>query len=488
MKIAYHAINGTGLGHLMRLSAVAMAVRAQAPETQQLLLTQGTYGEWLRRLPLPILGLPLTDQGPWASLDRRVRTLTQETATRLLRRALLELAPDWTVFDTHAPKGLPGKLREKGLRTALVLRLGTPEALARALERAGEFDRLFFPHDPAELPEAARSAGVAVGPIVFPGDVSAEAQQAARARFGLASDYVLVTPGSGGYGPLAEAFVDRAVARALDFARPRGLQVAAVLGPYASVRSLAPDAVRITDAPDMQALLAGAALVVGHAGYNTTQEVRRTGVRALLVPLPRKTEDQARHLAPLLLRKRLATVALDAPDADWDRAIQRAMSLPAPQPEQLRGAEGLASSLLDRRPVRTAAPGLDANTRILLVDAGRLDALPRRLGGAVHVELDLGEGTTEALLADARGALAVFAQRKLSLEKVVVTFRDPSGGAQLPLLVAALPDLGGCVARVPSGGPAQARWDALEQVRALGRATPADLTPDDSPVGTTERW
>ena len=44
MRILYHAINGAGLGHLMRLSAIATAVRAQAPHVHQLIATNAPMG------------------------------------------------------------------------------------------------------------------------------------------------------------------------------------------------------------------------------------------------------------------------------------------------------------------------------------------------------------------------------------------------------------------------------------------------------------
>src|SRR5271167_1778582 len=103
MRILYHAINGFGLGHLMRLSAIAVAVREKAPDVHQFIATSANYPTHLKRLNMPVMILPEDDAGPLLGPDRRSGSVSSSFAVRLLNGAIEEYDPRLVVFDTHAP-------------------------------------------------------------------------------------------------------------------------------------------------------------------------------------------------------------------------------------------------------------------------------------------------------------------------------------------------------------------------------------------------
>ena len=104
----------------------------------------------------------------------------------------------------------------------------------------------------------------------------------------------------------------------------------------------------------LQALMCRADLVVGHGGYNTVHEVLRSGVRAVLVPFDRRTEDQRRRLRRLADTGRITMASADTTAVDLRRLFARALETDRPKPLAFDGAERAASAILDTigRPAR----------------------------------------------------------------------------------------------------------------------------------------
>ncbi len=101
----------------------------------------------------------------------------------------------------------------------------------------------------------------------------------------------------GGGGFADSAWLYEAVVAAHTELRNRipGLRHLVVRGPLAAgARPMDVAGMTIVDADaDLVHLLALSALVVAEAGYNTVQEIRQIGVPAVLVPGPRRYDDQS---------------------------------------------------------------------------------------------------------------------------------------------------------------------------------------------------
>ena len=132
MRILYHAINGTGLGHLMRLSALAAAVRVQAPHVHQLIVTNASYSAHFKRMEVPVMVLP-DRTGPPTEPNKRVRSVSGRFAANLLSHVVDEYNPRLVVFDTHVPMRMARKSMEEGRKTVLVFRACREEYLQRYL-------------------------------------------------------------------------------------------------------------------------------------------------------------------------------------------------------------------------------------------------------------------------------------------------------------------------------------------------------------------
>jgi len=309
VRIAFHAINGVGLGHLVRATTLATEMRSLMPGIQILVLTNARDTTMLSKAKLDFVQLPPRLNEPHADPDRCLLALPEALEETALASALDAFEPDLVVFDTHAPMSLVRYTATIGARAVLVLRELRPEALRSfvASGAATSFDRIVLPHEPGEVDVEPLDGApvVLVGPIVR--DMTARRTRARRDRL-----RVVAMAGGGGQPVDARRYV-RAVADAHLLARARipRLETTLVVGPYGSPpanleRYEGLSIVR--QAKDLPALLADAALVVSQAGYNAVAELRSLEKPAILVPGHRKAEDQ-RARALRLQRAKVAVIA-----------------------------------------------------------------------------------------------------------------------------------------------------------------------------------
>jgi UDP-N-acetylglucosamine--N-acetylmuramyl-(pentapeptide) pyrophosphoryl-undecaprenol N-acetylglucosamine transferase len=531
MTIVYHAIDGMGLGHLMRLSAILKAAAARAPELRQVVVTSSSYSAHHRRLDVPVVTLPPDSSTATSALDRRWTTLPPRMARTLLERALSALAPTCVVYDTHFSATTIAHLRAKRVRNFLVLRKCRPERLWSLVEQGIllSFDEIWIPHEREEF-EAGLSPVLSesfrpsphvhyLGPIVFPAAIEAAEVERVSRRNGIDEDraLVLVTFGGGGFTRLApELYVNLPRALRTLASEVPSLRACWIGGPYAGdgeQRAAKSAGLQwIAEEADLQALMARAELVVGHAGYNTVQEILRTGARAILAPMARKHEDQAERADRLAARGRALVLDPRASVEQWSAALAEALRRPRPAREALLGAERAAARLLARtdayrvRRLSLGGGGIELTLERLRAECLRhrrvvlsagwsdLEVLAPAVAEATvpEIELDLGRGTSEDLARRAEAALDRLAVIPTSLPpKVTLTYHDDEGLPSLPELagrLAARPLLA-LVARqdrADTDRAANARLKALELCRGLELPFPVDVTNPEHPRLTVD--
>jgi UDP-N-acetylglucosamine--N-acetylmuramyl-(pentapeptide) pyrophosphoryl-undecaprenol N-acetylglucosamine transferase len=293
LRVAFHAINGVGLGHLVRTVCLATELPALVPGVQLLVLTNAHDPSLLVAAGIDFVQLPPRLAEPHADPARVHAALPEPLEEAAMIAAFTAFAPDLVVFDTHAPMRVVRRVAALGARAVLVLRELRPEAL-RAFVASGAglaFDRIVVPHDPGEVELAAFGALPVMlsGPIVrMPGR--------APDRVEPAGPLVVAIAGGGGQPVDARRYL-RAVVDAHWLARARipALETVLVTGPYADAPAHLEGFAGLTviaSTPALPALLARASLVISQAGYNAIAEIRTLETPAILVPAYRKAEDQ----------------------------------------------------------------------------------------------------------------------------------------------------------------------------------------------------
>jgi predicted glycosyltransferase len=536
MRILYHAINGSGLGHLTRLSAIALAVQQEAPDVHQLMATSANYPPLLKRLRMPSIVLPHDDNGPLIGVDRRRRTVSAKVLRRILSETVRAYDPKVLVFDTHAPLDLVEETRQDGRRSVLVLRHCRDVVLAKMLRDGALslFGLVLLPHSRAQLAAIVSDSLLRqldhvpvtryVGDIVFPSTLGAAEVETVAARHGVAGTdrLILICAGSGGYSAVNRQFIEKACRAAMERRlRDPSVRVICVAGPYADAMPASQDCAVIDAEPDLQLLMARAELVVAHGGYNTVQEVLRTGSRALLVPVHRGAEDQAALVRSLLPRPGTRILSPGAPEAAFRRAFHQLLREPRPQPVAADGASVAARAIVElgglpdtyictRSPLSTPAPGRRAGPRHLVrsLKANESEARlcidwdvvvdvlaslgPQARSRIVSIEVHFGTGDPDLWEERVRRVYDAIGATGFDPQALIFCLDGASGGPDLAELAERIGDLRFhmLVANLPLDllrlRPGEV-FEAAERCRALKLGFGIDITALENPLGYVDQ-
>lgn len=367
--------HSVGLGHLVRSLSVAGAL---ARHFDVVLMSGGPVPEGIEvpdgveLVELPAVGSADGSSGLVSLEQGRGIEEVWQRRRELLLRTLDELQPAAVVIELFplgrrkfAAELLPLLQQAHGricrpavvcsVRDILVRKEGSQQARDdEAAERLNRwFDAVVVHGDPrlARLEETFRPSVPLLVPVHYSGYVVPPAPPSAAPEAGR-SRQVLVSAGGGLVGgPLLRA---AATAHRLELER-LGIVTRIVTGPFlpaedraaldaeaAACRGLVVDGF----APDLRAQLAGAAVSVSQAGYNTSLEVLRAGVPAVVVPYEEGGETEQRERA----RRLAAAGALRVLPADELTPVRLAREVvnllsKAPPPLELDfgGAEKTAS-------------------------------------------------------------------------------------------------------------------------------------------------
>ena len=362
--VLFYCQHSLGLGHLVRSFALAGTMA----ERFRVVLLNG--GRLPRGVPVPagveVVSLPplgMTVDGTLVSRDGR---RSAERALELRRERMLalhaELRPE-VLFVELFPFGrrkfttelvpLLEAARASGALTVCSLRdilVGSRSNQAKFDERASRtanelFDAILVHADPrfARLEESFRPATPLRVPVhytgfVLPGAADAQVQAIAPRAAATERPRVIVSAGGGAYGGPLMATAAEAHRRELGAA---GIDMRIVTGPFLSdhdwraLREAAhgqPGLEVRRSVPDLAAELRAAAASVSQCGYNTTLDLLRTGVPALVVPFSEGGEDEQTRRAERLAGAG-AVRMLDAGRADAATLAAEIRALLAFRPE-----------------------------------------------------------------------------------------------------------------------------------------------------------
>lgn len=343
MRVLCYAQHLTGVGHFVRMAAIA---RGLAAAGHDVLLVDGgrrvpRAGEGVPRLVLPALhrgphGLAAVEGPLAAALDARGRRLAL---------AVAELRPDVVLID-HYPFS-KWELEEEILSLVAAARRISPRVLVlcslrdiapkTAHERptdgrsyaaevrarlAATFDGVLVHADPAftRFEEHFGAAGGLTVPLYYTGFVATDELLGGVAA--AVPPYAVLSCGGGVRGLPFLLAAMRAFDRAATNGVVGGLQLHVYPGLFAAseeqaaLRAAASPTIRIMRfTPDFDRVLGASALSISRAGYNTTVQLLQARIPAVVVPDPRMSDQPPR--ARRLAARGLATVVEgDPPDED----------------------------------------------------------------------------------------------------------------------------------------------------------------------------
>ncbi len=280
-RVLFRVSNRRGLGHFMRATNLAKALRALAPAADVRML--------LRRAAPPEL------------LDPATRVWVEGIGGEPLEG----WRPDVVVRDTLPDEDV--SRAEAGSRQVFVVRRSKEERQREILAhpQLAAADLLLVPHSEEEfgddLPPALRPRAAFVGPIVRRSTEAGRARVAERYDT-RSEDFLLVSSvGGGGFTEPARAFFETVFRAHEGCRRRRGdLRHVVVRGPYFGEPLRPPPGVELVETvADLVDLFALAHLVVAEGGYNTVHELLATGTPGVFLPAPRGADDQAARVAEI---------------------------------------------------------------------------------------------------------------------------------------------------------------------------------------------
>jgi predicted glycosyltransferase len=209
------------------------------------------------------------------------------------------------------------------------------------------FDAVLVHGDPALIPfDATFPAAAEIADIIrYTGYVAAPAVAAAPSG---GEDEVLVSVGGGAVGaPLLLAALQARASTPLAQNTWRFLTGPNLDGETFGCLAAAADARTVVERfrSDFSARLTTAALSISQAGYNTTMDILRAGVRAVVVPFETPAETEQRLRAELLAKKGLLTIlpAAELSPARLAEAVRKAMGRPRLSASSI-GLDGAAAA------------------------------------------------------------------------------------------------------------------------------------------------
>jgi UDP-N-acetylglucosamine:LPS N-acetylglucosamine transferase len=296
--ILFQPPNGTGLGHISRLMAIALAIRDKMPLWRLPFLVEGNSHSLLEDSSLPYILFPTNkaiyntdDWAAWPIEERKV------VLFKLADCIIRELRPDVILFDTFPCVPVMKAAARLEVPIALCIRKvkNMQKYFARMITYYQELKYLgliLVPHEPneVEVPGYLAPKTRFVGRIVRPAR-----ETHMSTDFPANSKIVVITGGGGGYPNTAEFYNWALASFASSRIRNPDLVGVLITGPlFQDWRNLrVVDGVRVIPFdPNLSATLAAADLIICQAGYNTIAEVLHLVCPIICVPADRLWDNQ----------------------------------------------------------------------------------------------------------------------------------------------------------------------------------------------------
>jgi len=292
--VLFHPLNHIGLGHINRLSVIALALHELDNGVRTPFVVEESAHVLLDALGLPYVPLPsshaMSDSVAWAAWTEGERSALQAQISFAVLKAV---APQVVVFDFLPNPAFADAVVKSEIPIVLCVRemrdLACYLDYARAL--LAQVSLIVIPHPegtmclPKEL--AAKSR--------FVGQIARQSVPMAMTEHDPATPQIVITGGGGGYPGTVEFYNLATEAIANLRGRYPALKAQLIAGPLFRDWFLLQPVEGITlipFEPDTTSRFAEADLVICQAGYNTVAELEQLGTKTLLVPAERQWDDQ----------------------------------------------------------------------------------------------------------------------------------------------------------------------------------------------------
>jgi predicted glycosyltransferase len=400
LSFVNYAVNGAGVGHVQRLSAINRWLRRYATflgiRSQHWFLTTSEADTWLFAENFAAFKLPSKSIVEPAGINK-LQYLAM--AKQWVWTAMSTLRPDLFLVDTF-PNGSFDELvpaLDLCAKKALILRPVRPEIMERPGFRAlvGLYDRVVVPSDLESPPMTLPVDPLRVGPILLDERFEQHDRAEARRRLGVEGEaFCVLVSGGGGGDPGVPALFEAMEAVA---ANDPSIHLLFAAGPLSRMPPRRGARRTWWTDPGLGQVLSGVDAAISAAGFNSVHELLHAGVPSAFLPQRKIADDQEARAQAVVAAGAGLRLASANPDELRsvlarlrDSAHARWMSEQARKTVPRNAARDVAAVLLEmyvpRAQVRQAVDVLD--------DALLGEARSRgiALGDLVDVAIALGAG------------------------------------------------------------------------------------------------
>ncbi len=298
MKVLMHAINGIGLGHIIRTLEVAKALREMRGTIDIVFVTNSRFPD-----PIKEEGFRFYQLEPNTKdvLDKNISYQDYlESNAKHITRIIDKECPDLVLFDCEINPPIIDFCLQNKIKTALTLRNTLKERLMNIIREGilSKIDLILVPHHENELEDEQRTALKELNNVLFIGpiirekkDIEPEKKEAALR--------ILITFSSGSdiqenqplFKKVSEflRYLNDNSSKVLG----KSIRIDLITGPFFKHKSfnLYGFDYREFD-PNLIGSLEKADLIISPAGYNTANEIIYTRTPALFIPVKRQGDDQ----------------------------------------------------------------------------------------------------------------------------------------------------------------------------------------------------
>lgn len=297
LRIVNYAVNGAGVGHLTRLSAISRWLRRYAHALDIKLeiwfLTSSEADALLFHERFASFKLPSKTSVSETEIDK---TAYIALAKQWVWHSLGLLRPDLFVVDSF-PRGSFGELLpalDLCRKRAFIFRPMKSAFAERAEFQAmlPLYDRIIVPETdiPVPVPDAVRTRVTHVGPVIARERVELLPRDAARRHLGVSPERLAVYLSAGGGGdPTAATQLESTIAA---LSADPSLHLIVGAGPLYRGRQIPGERITWLSGLGASELMAGLDLAVCAAGYNTFAELMQAGVPAVFLPQEKIADEQ----------------------------------------------------------------------------------------------------------------------------------------------------------------------------------------------------
>lgn len=298
MKLLIHAINGVGLGHLVRTLEIAKALLVQSKDAQIVFVTNSSFPDLIIRAGFKVYQLQYHTK---MVLDGTISYEAYLRANYLRIRAIIRKErPDMILMDSEFNSLLVNFCFENKLKTCFILRRTTDQQFNSLCQRGflDMVDLILVPHSEEEMSSAQRNILLKHKNVYFVGPIL---RSVGKSQEGIKDGIfrILITFSTGADIPnhkelfsKVSDFLAKLKEQKMRISDKEAL-VLIVTGPYFREGSCDFHGCDYkTFEADLPGVMAGCDVIVSPAGYNLINEIILTKTPALLIPVVTQEDDQ----------------------------------------------------------------------------------------------------------------------------------------------------------------------------------------------------